>query len=71
MIYTKCPICKKGNPFEICCGHDKMTGEKIITIFDYIRKALCYLGIHRWVGILPTRTNKQHRCIHCGKIKLN
>lgn len=38
MIYTKCPICKKGNPFEICCGHDKITGAKVYTIFDFIKK---------------------------------
>jgi hypothetical protein len=34
MIYTKCPICKKGNPFEVCCGQDKASGKKIYTIFS-------------------------------------
>jgi|LakMenEpi03Aug12_release.lakeMendotaPanAssembly.Ray.scaffolds.fasta_scaffold3347717_2 hypothetical protein len=37
MIYTKCPICKKGNPFEVCCGQDKASGKKIYTIFDFIK----------------------------------
>ena len=37
MIYTKCPICKKGNPFEVCCGQDKTSGKKIYTIFDFIK----------------------------------
>ena len=37
MIYVKCPICKKGNPFEVCCNHDKMTKKRVFTIFDYIK----------------------------------
>jgi hypothetical protein len=49
-------------------------GGIVFIIYDQnkknnMRKILCRLGIHRWIGILPTRTNKQHRCIHCGKIK--
>jgi hypothetical protein len=38
MIYTKCKICKKGNPFEVCCGYDKTTGKKVYTIYDYLKK---------------------------------
>lgn len=37
MIYSKCKICGKGSPFTDCCGHDKETGEKIHTIFDFIK----------------------------------
>ena len=31
-----------------------------------IRKILCLLNIHRWIEILPTRTNRQRRCIYCN-----
>jgi hypothetical protein len=34
---TKCKICNKGNGFTSCCGHDKESGEKIITIFQWIK----------------------------------
>ena len=40
MIYSKCPICKKGTPFTDCCGYDKETGKKIVTIFDLIKKLI-------------------------------
>jgi len=38
MIYVKCPICKKGSPFEVCCNYDKQTRERIFTILDLIKK---------------------------------
>jgi hypothetical protein len=38
MIYSKCPVCKKGNPFEVCCGYEKLTGEKVFTLFDIIKR---------------------------------
>ena len=37
MIYSKCPICKKGSPLQDCCGYEKLTGKKIYTIIDYIK----------------------------------
>ena len=40
MIYTKCKICGKVSPFEVCCNYNKETGEKVNTIFDLIKKIL-------------------------------
>jgi hypothetical protein len=40
MINVKCPICKKGNPFQDCCGYEKLTGKKIYTIFDFIKSLI-------------------------------
>lgn len=35
-----------------------------------MRKILCRIGIHRWIGILPTTTSKRKKCIYCNKVKI-
>ena len=40
MISTKCPMCHKGSGFTTCCGIDKETGEKVVTLWIWIKNLL-------------------------------
>jgi hypothetical protein len=37
-MYVKCPICNLGSGYTVCCNHDKLTGEEVISILEKIKR---------------------------------